>query len=171
MSRGKGGNNRRRPFRHRDRNDDAWQDPRQREKRAGDSGSGVRSGEAPRSEKSRGGFHERLRWTAPLLSTEPLPVPDCPYCGKPIKDLSAAISDRNTGEPVHFDCVLSRISEGEALEEGEVVSYIGGGRFGVVYFANPRDPRNFTIKKILEWEDKENRASWRQSVSDHYSVT
>jgi hypothetical protein len=81
------------------------------------------------------------------------------------------MADKNTGEPVHFDCVISRIAGGETLEPGDTVSYIGGGRFGVVHFNDSRDPQNFRIKKILEWENKDNRAEWRRSVSDHYSVT
>jgi hypothetical protein len=105
-------------------------------------------------------------------------MPDCPYCGKPIKDISSAISDINSGEPVHFDCVINRISEAEVLERGDAVTYIGGGRFGVVHFnrspespKKPENAQNFKIKKILEWENKENRADWRKSVSDHYSAT
>jgi hypothetical protein len=105
------------------------------------------------------------------MSTEPFPVPDCPYCGKPIKDLASALSDKNSGAMVHFDCVLSRIAENEVLEKGDAVTYIGGGRFGIVHFSSPSDSRKFMIKKIFEWEDKENRAEWRKFVADHYSVT
>jgi hypothetical protein len=112
------------------------------------------------------------------MSTEPFPVPDCPYCGKPIKDLAAALSDKDSGAAVHFDCVIARLAENETLEKGDAVTYIGGGRFGIVHFNNPADfqgrsldPRKFTIKKVFEWEDKENRAEWRKFVADHYSVT
>jgi hypothetical protein len=64
--------------------------------------------------------------------------------------------------------------EQETPEQGDVVSYIGGGRFGIVHFNEPAEKREkgaFTIKKILEWEDKENRAEWRGFIADHYSVT
>jgi hypothetical protein len=105
------------------------------------------------------------------MSSEPIPVPLCPYCGKPIRDLSAALTDKTSGEAVHFDCVLARLTENETLERGDAVIYIGGGRFGVVHFNNPSDTRGFTIKKIFEWEDKENRAEWRKSLADHFSVT
>jgi hypothetical protein len=105
------------------------------------------------------------------MSTVPLPVPVCPYCGKPIRDLAAALTDRDSGEAVHFDCVIARIAQGEILEKGDVIAYIGGGRFGIVRFDSGQDSRHFTIKKILEWENKENRAEWRGFISDHYSVT
>jgi hypothetical protein len=136
-----------------------------------------------RNEKNHS-FFERLKWTPPQLSAEPIPEPDCPYCGKPIKDISTAIADKNSGEPVHFDCVAARIAEGETLESGDAIAYIGGGRFGVVHFPgiireetvqgrrsnNGYDTRNFRIKKILEWENKENRAPWRKDIGDHFSV-
>jgi hypothetical protein len=100
--------------------------------------------------------------------------------------MSTALADNNTGEPVHFDCVAARIAEGETLDSGDVVTYIGGGRFGIVHFpgmirdavqgrntgngGDNYDTKNFQIKKILEWEDKENRAPWRKDVGDHFSV-
>jgi len=144
---------------------------------------------------------ERPKWIPPSINTEPLPVPDCPYCGKPIRDISSAMADKDSGLPVHFDCVSARIAKGEILEKGDIVTYIGGGRFGIVGFGvsgeSPRDSsrgtsRNFPnkagasadpdrfqpargcdfkIKKIIEWENKDKRAEWRATICDHYSVT
>jgi hypothetical protein len=182
MSSGRGGNNRRKSSRRRGeaasgsgKNDggqtrhiNRGTDNRQNVSPPGDA---RHSGESARFDKNRGGFYERPRWSPPQVSPDPLPVPDCPYCGRPIKDISSAISDKNSGEPVHFDCIIARIAEGEVLDQGDMVTYIGGGRFGIVHFSNPHNSQGFTIKKILEWEDKENRAEWRRSVSDHYSVT
>lgn len=152
------------------------------------------------------------------MSTAPLPVSVCPWCEKPIRDMSSAIADKETGVPVHFDCVTARIAFGEKLEKGEVIAYIGGGRFGIVCFdssavaqlgddrlsrtssASGAPPgvlvigsnnkaldqtqaggrhyrgtipgnRDFTIKKIIEWENKDNRAEWRSVICDHYSIT
>jgi hypothetical protein len=164
------GNNRKKPFKHRDT---AGQDNvRQDFSRQGTKKPDVQTGrESARFDKNRGGLFERPRWVAPKLPSDPLPVLDCPYCGKPIKDIASAIADKNNGVPVHFDCIIARIGEGETLEQGDAVAYIGGGRFGVVHFGSPQDNRNFTIKKILEWENKENRAEWRDTISDHYSMT
>jgi hypothetical protein len=160
---GKGGNNRRRPFKRREREHDPWQDA--------SSGGIKRRGDKPRPEKGQGAGFERPRWTPVKISSEPLPVPDCPWCGKPIKDITMAITDKNTGQAVHFDCIIAKIAEMERPEGGDVVTYIGGGRFGIVRFQNPQDPKSFSIKKILEWEDKENRAEWRKNIADHFSVT
>lgn len=127
-------------------------------------------------------FPERPKWTAPRLSTEPIPHPPCPYCGKPIKDMSIAIADKS-GKPSHFECVAARIAEGETLESGDAVVYIGGGRFGIVHFpgmnretpasrknGDEYDAKGFQIKKIFEWEDREDRAPWRKNIEDHFSV-
>jgi hypothetical protein len=115
--------------------------------------------------------YERLRWVPPVLSTEALPVPTCPCCGRPIRDIAVAISDPNSGEAIHFDCIVAKIAEHESLAKGDTIAYIGGGRFGVVHFNGQRDKPMFTIIKILEWEKKDNRAEWRKSISDHYSLT
>lgn len=93
----------------------------------------------------------------------------CPKCGKPIDDVSSAINDKNSGSPVHFDCIISDISSKEKLGEGEKIAYIGQGRFGVLYFENPRDQRKFTIKKIIEVEDRDTKPEWRNEISGLYS--
>jgi hypothetical protein len=125
----------------------------------------------------------RPKWTPPQVSTDPIPHPLCPYCGKPIKDIAAAMTDKDSGQPAHFDCVAARIAAGETLESGDAVAYIGGGRFALVHFpgmiraalqgranGDDYDTHNFRIKKILEWESKENRAPWRKTIEDHFSV-
>jgi len=156
---------RRRPFKRRDR-EQPQQDSADNRARKAESRRNADSA----NEKTRD-VSGRPQWTPPKMSTEPIPVPDCPYCGKPIKDLSVAMSDKHTGMAIHFDCIISRISQDENLGPGDAISYIGGGRFGVVHFSNPSNPQGFMIKKVLEWEIKENRAEWRQTISDHFSLT
>jgi len=138
------GNNRKRPFR---RHDNVWQegnlnsrnfsgDPRRPQTPAkGSSSQQKRGNENVRGDKFS--YFERPKWNPPNLSTDPLPVSDCPWCGKPIRDMSSAIADKDSGYPVHFDCVTARIAFGERLEKGDSVAYIGGGRFGVVSFGSP----------------------------------
>jgi hypothetical protein len=122
-------------------------------------------------EKSRLSLHERPRWTAPVLPINPITTPDCPWCGKQIKDITTAISDKDTGLPVHFDCVLSRIAEMENLDPNDNVCYIGGGRFGIIHYNNLPDTRDFFIKKILEWENKDIDNEWRRPISEYFSIT
>jgi hypothetical protein len=182
------GNNRRRPFRRRESGGQDNTNRRVSEGRSfsrdGQSGQNQnsrgnqrRNNDSLRVDKNRGLIIERLKWSPPKISTEPLPVPDCPWCGKPIRDLASAIADKETGLPVHFDCVAARIARKEILEKGDTVTYIGGGRFGIVHFDGSEFPgrggdgKTFKIKKIIEWENKDDRAEWRSTVSDHYSVT
>ena len=93
----------------------------------------------------------------------------CPKCNQVITDISSAFPDRATGVPVHFECALKEIEQGETLGEKEKIVYIGQGRFGVLYFENPRDQRKFTIKKIIEWEDRDKKSEWRDELSSLYS--
>ena len=111
---------------------------------------------------------ERPKWIPPKLNTYSMPAPDCPYCGKPIRDISQAISDRDTGVPVHFDCVTSRIAGTETLEKDDSVTYIGGGRFGIVSFSGRTE---FRIKKIIEWENRDKRAEWRSEICENFTIT
>jgi len=137
------------------------------------------------SREARANFAERPKWVPPKPNTDPLPVPDCPWCGKPIRDVFQAIADKDTGVPVHFECVTARIASIENIQKDETITYIGGGRFGIVSFGqekvpdvqpvagrvSPQASRDFKIKKIIEWENKDKRAEWRSVICDHYSVT
>jgi len=122
---------------------------------------------------------DRLSWIAPVLPANPITTPNCPWCGKQITDITTAISDKDTGLPVHFDCVLAKITaewekQTSAMEEPEAnesVCYIGGGRFGVVHYNDPPDTGSFTIKKIFEWEMKDSNSEWRRPISEYFSVT
>jgi len=122
-------------------------------------------------EKNRVIQPERSQWSAPQQPANPITTPDCPWCGKQINDITTAITDKDSGHPVHFDCVLARITEMENLETNDTVCYIGGGRFGVVHYNNPPDTRNFTIKKIYEWEAKDSNNEWRKPISEYFSIT
>jgi len=122
-------------------------------------------------ERNRVSLQERLRWSAPVMPANPITTPDCPWCGKQIKDITTAICDKETGRPVHFDCVLARISGIETLETNETVCYIGGGRFGIIHYNNPPDTRNFTIKRVFEWEMKDSNNEWRRPISEYFSIT
>ena len=44
----------------------------------------------------------------------------CEYCNQPIEELASAIANKDTGNPAHFDCVLSKINETEKLADNEI---------------------------------------------------
>ena len=93
----------------------------------------------------------------------------CPICGQNITDIASAIVDKSTKKPAHFECVLKKIEESETEGQNEKIAYIGQGRFGLLYYENPRDQRKFVIKKIIDYEDKEEDVEWRSKISDLYS--
>jgi hypothetical protein len=122
-------------------------------------------------ERNKVSLQERPSWTAPVQGENPITTPDCPWCGKQITDITTAITDKETGLPVHFDCVLARLSNMEALDTNDSICYIGGGRFGIIHLNNPPDTRDFTIKKVFEWEAKDTNMDWRKPISEYFSIT
>lgn len=93
----------------------------------------------------------------------------CEKCGNPILEIASALADRTSGNPIHFECALKEVEGNETVGENEKIAYIGQGRFGVLAYENIRDQKHFTIKKIIEWEERDKKASWREEVSDLYS--
>jgi len=97
-------------------------------------------------------------------------VVTCEICGEPIEDIASAISNKNSGKPVHFDCVLNQIAESEKVSSSEKVAYIGQGKFAVLYFENPHDQKHFTIRKTIEWEARDaERGEWRNEMAGLFS--
>ena len=170
--RGKGGDNRgsRWKFKRRER-DNSQPQNRNASKNQAKKAVGLSPIGEGKFERKQGSLFDRPKWVAPKVSPVPIIAASCAWCGKPIKDIAAAIAEPETGKPVHFGCVIDRIVGRETLESGDTISYIGGGRFGIVHYNNPPDTRDFYIKKIFEWENKENRSEWRVTISDHFSVT
>lgn len=93
----------------------------------------------------------------------------CPKCGKQIMDIASSMADKSTGTPIHFECAFSEVEKSEKLGPNEKIAYIGQGRFGILYYENMRDQRHFTIKKIIEWEEREKKNEWREELSELYS--
>jgi hypothetical protein len=95
----------------------------------------------------------------------------CEICGRVIspEDIGSAVSNRETGNPAHFDCVLKQISERESPGPNEKVTYIGQGKFAVLHFENPHDLKRFTIRRTIEWEDRDNRLEWRNEMAGLFS--
>jgi hypothetical protein len=89
----------------------------------------------------------------------------CPLCGKPVYDLSTALSSsQESGEPAHFDCVLDRVTAAETLEPGEKIVYLGSGGFAVVTFKD-RSESAFTVKRRIQWEKEGEKKDWRKGLS------
>lgn len=97
-------------------------------------------------------------------------VTTCEICGEPINELASAMNNRGTGNPVHFDCILSQLTEQEKPGPNDKVTYIGNGKFAVLHFENVHDMRHFTILKEIEWEGRDDkRGEWRDTMAGLYS--
>lgn len=94
---------------------------------------------------------------------------ECSFCGKPVTDFASALAHKDSGQPVHFDCVLSFLAEHENLSEGQSIAYIGQGRFAVVRMQNPSNTSRFSIEKIIEWESRDKKYEWRTTIADVYT--
>jgi hypothetical protein len=96
-------------------------------------------------------------------------LPACPLCGKPVYDLSTAVSAaKETGDPAHFDCVLERVSAAESLGPQEKLVYLGSGSFGVVEFKDKNESA-FTVKRRIQWEKEGEKKDWRKGLSSRIS--
>jgi len=100
----------------------------------------------------------------------PHPTPQCPRCGELIQDVTSALTDKHSGQPVHFDCILKFLQGAEQPGHNERIVYIGQGRFAVVFFENPVDTRHFRIVRVIEWEGREQRPDWRTEITGKYST-
>lgn len=120
----------------------------------------VESPERPRS-RSRRRNERRNRNRQNRVSRERVNGPDCSICEKTIKDISAAITDKDTDKPAHFDCVLKKLSENEILEPQEKIIYLGSGKFGVVKIINNK---KFEIIRNIQYEEAEIRIDWRKDL-------
>lgn len=126
-------------------------------------GGGSRSGSQPQAQKNA---RESARQLPVLEFRRPIQSRECAICQKPIFDLAGAIGDRETGEPVHFDCAFERVSAAETLAEGEKVVYLGAGNFAVVSFKNGNDGA-FVVKRRIRWEKEGEKKPWRKEISSY----
>ncbi len=94
-----------------------------------------------------------------------IPLPQCPFCGKPIRDIYSAIAGRETGEPSHFDCILKDIRDQEPLQADEKVCYLGKGSFGIIQNRSGGGSPRFTIRKRIQYEANDREYPWRKQLS------
>lgn len=128
-----------------------------------------RHGGHPRGNQGQGGRPQRDTSTLGINKDElkkTIPSKDCAICGKPIFDLAGALADKDSGEPVHFDCALERVSAAETLETGEKIVYLGAGCFGVVGFKNGNEG-SFIVKRRIRWEKEGEKQPWRKEISSY----
>lgn len=94
----------------------------------------------------------------------PLVIPDCPVCGKPVRELSSALTHRVSRQPAHFDCIVKELRESNEISPDEKLCYLGGGCFGILEFRPPGGPSRFVIKRRIQYEEKETPQDWKKPL-------
>jgi len=86
----------------------------------------------------------------------PIVLPDCPMCGKQVRELASALTHRVSRQPAHFDCVVRELRESNAVAPQEKICYLGGGSFGILEFSAAAGSPRFVIKKRIQYRRKRN---------------
>ena len=112
-----------------------------------------------------GGRHFGDNSGQPPRAEDKRELPSCPLCGKPVYDLSTALSaNKEAGEPAHFDCVLERVAVAEGLSPQERLVYLGSGTLGVIEFKDKSESA-FVVKRRIPWETESEKKEWRKNLS------
>lgn len=90
---------------------------------------------------------------------------ECPICGKLVRDLNTAVAHKDTGEPVHFECVMKELALTEEIPENQKLCYLGQGTFAVVSMKDSSG-KNFTIHKKIPYEKRDEPIPWRKKISE-----
>jgi len=96
--------------------------------------------------------------------------PQCPLCQKAVRDLTSAITHKESGKPAHFDCILKALRGDNAVQQHEKICYLGKGSFGIVQFREHSGSPSFFIRKRIQYEETETVPEWRQQPSINISA-
>jgi hypothetical protein len=91
-------------------------------------------------------------------------APDCPVCGKPVRELPSALTHRVSGKPAHFECILKELRDANELAPQEKLCYLGGGTFGILQFRPAGGASKFTIRKRITYEEKDSPQDWKKTL-------
>lgn len=120
----------------------------------------------PKGPNPAGGrSRHRRRRKAQRPPAAPVEFPTCPVCQKPVRELHAAITHRESGQPAHFDCIVQLLRESTDLQDSEKICYLGKGSFGVVQFRQNAGPMRFLIRKRIQYEQTDGFPDWRRSTA------
>ena len=88
--------------------------------------------------------------------------PECPLCQKAVRDLTSAITHKESGRPAHFDCILKTLRSDNSVQQNEKICYLGKGSFGIVQFRQNAGLPRFLIRKRIQYEETESVPEWRK---------
>lgn len=95
----------------------------------------------------------------------PKESPNCPLCGKAVRNLNIAIEEKTSHEPAHFECIMKEISTEIKLGPRERLHYLGAGCFGIVELEEGKGLSSFSIKQRIQYEDKMKKPDWRKKLA------
>ena len=97
----------------------------------------------------------------PVSNTKNVVEPNnkCVICGETINSIAEAFF--YGGGYAHFDCILNLLKNNEVLSEGDSISYIGSGQFGICH---KNEDGKYTIVKRIEIENKESNVAFKDYV-------
>jgi len=109
---------------------------------------------------------------SPARSVEPRPerpenpvvYPDCPICGKSVRELASALTHRASRQPAHFDCIMRELRDSNEMAPQEKLCYLGGGSFGILELRPQGAPSRFVIRKRIQYEEKETPQEWKKQL-------
>ena len=123
---------------------------------------------SPHTFRRRGRRHQRPAAGRPeRQARKPAPprvFPACPVCGEPVRELSSALTHRQSGQPAHFDCVVKELREANPVGPQERLCYLGGGVFGVLTWKVEGNPASFVIKRRIPYEDPRTPQEWKRQL-------
>ncbi|WKC80065.1 hypothetical protein [Borreliella tanukii] len=90
----------------------------------------------------------------------------CCICEKKINDLvfSMSLKVENEDKPVHFDCVINKLTVENNLSSNEKLVYRGVGKFFIVDTSSRGEYLYFKIIKEIEFENLEEQPIWRKKI-------
>lgn len=121
-------------------------------RKKGRAKSSAISGFSTLSEVSGAPLYHHYHSSIPVLPQKSVMEPDirCTICGERIDSITSSF--HYLDGYAHFDCVLSSLREREHLEDGETISYLGSGSFGI---CRKNEDGKYTIVKRIEVENKD----------------
>ena len=101
----------------------------------------------------------------------PIEYSQCPICQKAVRDLTSAITHRESGQPAHFDCILKILRSDNAVQQHEKICYLGKGSFGIVQLREQSGRPSFFVRMRIQYEETDPVPEWRQKPAINLSLS
>ena len=125
----------------------------------GHAGAGRRTG------RSAGRRGKGVPEPRPRPETCPSVFPDCPVCGKQVRELASALTHRVSRVARAFRLRRARAAGHQRDEPRRRSSATwAAARFGILEFRPPGGPSRFVIKKRIQYEEKETPQDWKKPL-------